>query len=455
MNMIVPGWNHVGIDTPVLLYGLAVTLLFTLATAMLPAYARGTDFAGLSSAAGRAGSAARHARLRAVLATSEIVLAFAVLCTAGLLLQSFLHLERSPIGFRESSTYAVQFDLPASRRYATNASIRQFYERAARALSAIPGVTNTGEALTAGLGSNTNTNYSLTRPIGTNRGIGQDTWVAFNSVSPGFFHTVSIALLAGRGFSDSDTSSAQPVAIVSKTFAVQHFGSVRAALNRRVSIGESSSGDFPMRAIIGVAGDVRLSLSAAPASEVYVPFAQVTFPGMLVVHTVRDDPRLATQTANAVARIDPLLPAPQVMSFARLRSLDDVTTRLATGVFLALAAIALLLALAGVYGVVAYSVERRTREFGIRASLGAGALAIASEVMREALLLGIAGIAIGTVVAALAARSLTQMLYQTSPLDPATFAGAAAFLLLAVLLATGVPVLRATKAQPAAALRYE
>jgi putative ABC transport system permease protein len=138
-----------------------------------------------------------------------------------------------------------------------------------------------------------------------------------------------------------------------------------------------------------------------------------------------------------------------------LHSLNDAPTRVSTIVFLAVAAVALLLALAGVYGVVAYGVERRTHEFGVRMSLGARSSEIATAVLREALLLCIAGMAIGTILGALAARALSQLLYETSPLDPASFIGAAIVLLVAVVLATAVPTIRAMRVQPATALRYE
>ncbi len=153
---------------------------------------------------------------------------------------------------------------------------------------------------------------------------------------------------------------------------------------------------------------------------------------------------------------DPLLPPPQIISrFAVLRSFDDFTTRISAAIFVGLAGIALLLALAGVYGVVAYGVERRTHEFGVRRSLGAQGSAIAFGVIREVLLLGAAGIAAGAVLGAFAARALAQVLYQTAPLDPLTFGAAAVFLLGAIALAAWVPARRAARVQPATALRYE
>lgn len=446
MNMIVPGWNRVAIDLPVLCYGLAVTLLFTMLTAVLPAYT--------FNPAARVGKFARRARLGAALAVCEIVLAFAVLSMAGLLLHGFLELERTPVGFSEANTYAVQIDLPASRRYAGNDAVLHFYARAVQAIRALPGVAAASEAHVVGLGSSSGTNYSFTHPIGEN-GVGEQNNVEFNSVSPQFFATLGIPLLAGRLFTSSDAAHSEPVAIVSKSFAAQHFGGTLGALGRFVSVGESSGGGFPLRRIVGVAGDVRHSLSDAPAPEVYVPFSQVTFPGALVVRTRGSDPHLRNDIAGAITRIDPLLPAPQIMSFALLHSLDDAVTRISTGVFFGLAAAALLLALAGIYGVVAYNVERRTHEFGIRMSLGARASGIALRVLREAVVLAVIGIAIGTVLAALAARAMGQLLYETSPLDAGTYLAAAALLLAAVTISALVPAIRAMRVEPAAALRYE
>lgn len=451
-NMMVPGWNHVTISAGVIVYAVLVTALFTLATAAAPAYILARDSSALSGATRVVG----RARLRTALAVSELVLAFAVLCIAALLLQSFLRLDRTPVGFREANMYAIETSLPPAQRYSTNADVVQFYARAAAALRALPGVTVSAEGLNAGLGRDTSTNFSTAYPIGSSKsGPANDQWTEFNSVSPTFFQALRIPLFAGRPFADSDTSRSQPVAIVNERFALHEFGSIRAAIGRHVSVGESSDSGFPLRRIVGVVGNVRNDLASEPPLEVYVPFAQVTFPGSLVVHTAQNDPHLASEVGNAIARIDPLLPAPQIVSFAQLRALDDVMTRIAAIVFLALAAVALLLALAGVYGVVAYGVQRRTREFGIRMSLGARTWNIAAGILREAAVLCAVGVALGSALAALAARGMGQMLYETSPLDVGTFLGAAAFLLVAVLLATAVPVLRATRVPPASALRYE
>ena len=447
MNMIVPGWNRVALDLPVLCYGVAVTLLFTFCTAVLPAYT--------FNASPRAGKHGQRARLRSALAVCEIVLAFAVLAMAGLLLHGFMKLERTPVGFHEANTYAVRIDLPASRRYAGNQAVLHFYARAAQAIRALPGVADAAEALSAGLGSSSGTNYSLTHPIGVGKDIGPQNNVEFNTVGSHFFATLGIRLLAGRLFSTSDAPNSQPVAIVSKSFALQHFGGTLGALGRFVSIGESSSDGFPLRRIVGVVGDVRHSLSDAPAPEVYVPFSQVTFPGLLVVRTRSRDPHFQNDINGAVTRIDPLLPAPQVMSFELMHSLDDAVTRISTVVFFGLATAALLLALAGIYGVVAYNVERRTHEFGIRLSLGARSASVALGVLREAVMLAVIGIAIGTVLAALAARAMGQLLYETSPLDAGTYLASAALLVAAVSLAALVPAIRAMRVQPAVALRYE
>lgn len=454
MNMVVPGWNHVGLGTGVILYAVAVTVAFTFVSAAVPAYLLARDSSALSGAV-RVASAGRN-RVRTGLAVCEIMLAFAVVCMSALLLQAFVRLEHTPVGFREANTYAIQVSLPSTQRYGSNDAVVQFYKRAASELRAIPGVTASAEGTVAGLGSVMNTNFSTAYPIGSSKsGPATDQWTEFNSVTPAFFQTLRIPLLAGRAFADSDTSSSQPVAIVDERFAVREFGSIRAAVGRYVSVGESSSGGFPLRRIIGVAGNVRHDLESEPPLEVYTPFSQVTFPGYLIVHTSQNDPRLAPEVGAAIEHLDPLLPAPEILSFAQLRALNDASTRIAAIAFLALAAVALLLALAGVYGVVAYGVQRRTREFGVRMSLGARRWTIAAGILREATVLTAIGIAAGAVLAALAARAMGEMLYQTSPLDAGTFLGAAAFLLAAVLLATAVPVLRATRIPPASALGYE
>lgn len=441
-NMTVPGWEGVGLNPIVFLYGAALTMLFTLATVVLAVYAHAAD------------SGASRRRLRAALTICEVALAFAVLTTAALLMRSFVLLEQRPTGFTENNAYSVQVDLPLENRYAGPAMVR-FYERAERRLRALPAVAAASEAYIAGLSQESSTNYALDRAIQPNSAIGQGRFVAFNSVDTGFFQTLRIPILSGRSFSAADTGTSLPVAVVSRTFAIEHFGGVSAAVGKYVSVGQSTSAGFPLRRIVGVAGDVRHSLSEPAAAEVYTPFTQVSFPGAFIVRTRGNDPHLAAEVARVFAGLDPLLPPPHVLSFAVLRSIDDATQRMAAAVLLALGGAALLLALVGIYGVVAYNVERRTHEFGIRMALGARARDIALRVLRDAAILGIIGIAIGTALAALAGRALDQMLFQTSPFDAVSYAAAAALMLAAIAASTLLPALRAMRVEPAVALRYE
>jgi predicted permease len=391
-----------------------------------------------------------------VLAICELVLAFAVVCIAGLLLQSFVRLEHTPVGFAERNVYAVAIDLPSTKRYLGYPALERFYSRAENAVRALPGVAAAAEALTAGLGSQSNTDFSLTHPLGVRSAKAEpEQTVEYDCVSPRFFATVEIPLLRGRVFTPADTASTQPVAVVSRSFAVAHFGGAGGAIGKYVSLGQSTGDGFPLRRIVGVVGDVRHFLADAPRAEVYMPFAQVSVPGEIVVRTAGNDPHLARDLAQTVKGIDPSLAPPVVVGFTQMRAIDELMTRIAAIVFLALAAIALLLALAGVYGVVAYSAQRRTHEFGIRMSLGAQKRRIVYAVVREALTIGMLGVAIGTLLAAFAARGLAQMLYQTAPLDPGTFVGSGAFLIVAVVLAAAVPAAHAMRIQPAAALRHE
>ena len=460
INMIIPGWNHVSVNGWVLLYGIAAALALSIGTGYAAAYSGAASLANLLNASGRSAGNLREAHVRRILTIFEITLAFAVLCNAGLLFQSFMHLEHTPVGFREANVYSVQIDLqPSSKRYGGPNAVAGFYQRAAARFANIPGVAGSAVAHVAGLGGYSSTNYSVTRPISARNGASPPKEVQYNTVSPTFFETLAIPMLRGRGFASSDTATSQPVAIVSGAFAVQNFGSIEAALNKYVSIGESTmsigttSGQFPMRRIVGVVGNVRHSLSDSPSPEVYVPVSQVALPNMFVVRTKMDDPELAHSLANTLTRLDPLLPPPQTVSFALLRWVDDEQTRMAADVFLGLAIIALALAFAGVYGVVAYGVQRRTQEFGVRMSLGASAVKIWVQVLRQTLLPGLIGVALGTITSAVLARGLTQFLYETSPLDISTFFATALFLMIALGIAASVPAISAVRVQPAVALR--
>jgi ABC-type antimicrobial peptide transport system permease subunit len=271
---------------------------------------------------------------------------------------------------------------------------------------------------------------------------------------------MKIPLLLGREFTGDDRLGTHPVALVNRTFAVQYFGSMTRALGKQI---------FPQfdidppgkpvtnvaRTIVGIVGDTRETHSLLPRPGVYVSINQFPHLPDYVLRTRGGDAGLANAVTAAVRAIDSSLPAPTVTPFSALLADDALTEHVETLLFASFAFLALALALAGVYAVIAYSVEQQTREFGIRRALGAHDSQVAAGVLSAAGRYAAAGVALGLVLAALAARFLNVLLFQTSPLDPATYAGAIVLVAACALLAALLPAIRAVRVNPVEALRYE
>jgi ABC-type antimicrobial peptide transport system permease subunit len=209
------------------------------------------------------------------------------------------------------------------------------------------------------------------------------------------------------------------------------------------------------RTIVGVVGDTRNSFSEPMKPEFYMPDTQLQVYGMIVARTNGHDAGFAQSVEHAYTSVDPSLPAPEIVSYDKLFAQNSGRWQAAALLFSALAFIALALALAGIYAVSAYSVQQRTQEFGIRKAIGAKDRNVLGGVLTDALRQGAIGIAIGLALAALCTRLLTSLLFQTSPLDPLTYVGVIALLIACTVLAALMPALRATRVQPATALRYE
>jgi ABC-type antimicrobial peptide transport system permease subunit len=232
------------------------------------------------------------------------------------------------------------------------------------------------------------------------------------------------------------------------------FGSID-VLGRQIVPEASFSGPFPILTIVGVAGDMRSSFSAPPDPVVYAPYTQLPAAEEFVIRTKTRAPNLGAQVSAAFGSAAPMLARPTTVSYRELLAQDALQSQASTMLFGALALVALALAMCGVFAVTLYSVEQRTREFGIRSALGAGTLTLLADVLRSAGAQSAAGIAIGLAAAALLTRYLSSQLFETSPLDPATFAAVTVVIVACTLVASLIPAVRAGSVQPVTALRYE
>ena len=275
-------------------------------------------------------------------------------------------------------------------------------------------------------------------------------------MTPAYFRILGLPVLRGRAFSTGDTGASQRVAVVNAAFAEKYLRD-RNPIGARLRVSGWNGAPRRTATIVGVVANERQRLSRPPPPMYYLPISQVA-PN--VVDVVVSSDTLTAQALDraldrVVAQADPQLVTPRVYTIAELIGDAASTPRSSVVLLGALAAVAFLLALSGVFGVVSFSVTQRYREFGVRRALGARARDVLGDVLRRALFVSALGVALGTTIAVLAGRAIAPQLDGVSPFDPLTFASVIALLLGCAAAAALLPALRATRVDPALALRYE
>jgi len=435
-----------------LLVSMLTGVLFGLAPALESARA---DLNSTLKEGGRAGAGRTRGRARAVLVVSEISVSLILLVGAGLLLRSFANLQRVTGGFSTPPRHILTMLIsPGNRKYSDQAAGLAFYDEAIRRARQTPGVESAAvtDALPPDRQGDADT-FALegqTLPPGVINPIISDV-----TVSPDLFHTMGIPLIRGRGFSEHDRQGSEPVALVSEGF-VRRFLPDREALGTRIKQSGPGYGDNWMR-IVGVVGNVKyLGLAVDTDPAYYMPFAQSYGPRMfLVVRAPGDAAPLAERLRRDIQAIDPGITLAQIGTMEQALALSVSQPRFDTMLLGLFAAIALLLAAVGIYGLIAYWVAQRTQEIGVRMALGAARADVVRMVIGQGAQLAAIGIAIGLAGAFALTRLLRTMLFGIGVTDAATFVAAAFGLMLIVLLATFLPALRATRVSPVVALRYE
>jgi putative ABC transport system permease protein len=437
----------------------AVVALVTLATAIgagvlfgiVPALqASHVDAAATLKAAGDRGATARG-RARAALVVAEIALTLVLLVAAGLLVNSFLRLQRVDSGFQPDHVLIAALGTPQTR-YPTGAARSAMYGRLLEALARRPDVQAVGVGFPGPLrADNASGNFSIEGRADSAADLPH---AYLGSVSGGFFPAMGIPMLAGRTFTDADRSGAPPVVIVSQALARRYWPQ-RDPVGKRVRF-DGDPGE-PWMTVVGVVGDARqLGLHHPPPPILYIPYQQFPLPfTTVVVRSRAPEESIVSSIRAELQRIDPELAPGRTATLRTVLDRSVEEPRFRTFVLATFAAIALVLAAVGVYGLISYSVAQRTREIGIRVALGAQPRQVLGGMMREGLLLAFTGIAIGLVGAALASRALSRFLFGVSAADVPTFASVAALLLAVALLASYLPSRRALRVDPIAALRTE
>ncbi|HUP22876.1 MAG TPA: ABC transporter permease [Thermoanaerobaculia bacterium] len=443
-----PRLDQVVTSLPVLGFALGVTLLSTLLATLAPA-AQGLRHGPGTVARVRVARGREPAPLRSALVVVESALAVALLVGAGLLGRSFLALTSVPPGFEVDHAATLQLDLPAER-YADDDARRRFFDELIERVRALPPVAAAG--LTSGLPLAGVAFIDQLAIDGDGIHADQRPEVAIDAVSPGYFRALGVPLLAGRTFDRRDHADAPRVAIVNEEIARRHFPDA-SPIGRRLL----DADDETLLTIVGVVGSIKqYGLRQQTPLAYFVPFAQLPRRSAhLVVRRSADEATVAAALRRVVAELDPALPVPPVTPFAR--ALSDSVGRdrfyaVAMGGFALLAAI---LATLGLYGVIAYTVELRHHELGLRMALGAQRSELFRSVVRRGLTLGLAGVVIGLGLGVLLARSLTGLLFGVGATDPVAFGASGLLVLLTALLASSLPARRAIELDPATVLRSE
>jgi putative ABC transport system permease protein len=448
----IPGLKTIGFDRWVFAFIVAITAFTGITFGLAPVVVAFKPHLNETLKEARPSAPAGHTaqRVRGLLMVSEMALALVLLIASGLLIRSFVRLVSVDPDFDPQDVLTERIMLPLGK-YPKPAQQTRFFENVLEHLAQLPGVESVAAASSPPLtGVMSRTSVDLE---GQPRPPGTSTSTPECSVSPSYFHALRIPLVSGRYFTSYDVESAPRVAIVNQAFARLFFENKDPA-GQRIRLGGSEGKWY---SIVGVVQNTRhLPLETDPPAEVFTSYFQAPAPYMtLIVRAISDPASLAAAVRGKVLEVDRNQPVYDVTTMQK-RLAESVAPQrfntLALGIF---AGMAVMLAAAGVYGVMAYSVAQRTHEIGVRMALGAQRQDVVELVLRQGMLLIAFGIGLGVAGALALTPFLSSLLYGVKPTDPLTFVAVSLLLIAVALLASYLPARRATKVDPTVALRYE
>jgi predicted permease len=449
-----PRADAIHLDATVLAFSIGLVFLTAMLSGLLPAISStgAGIFAGLQESSRSIGGSLSRATLRKTLLTVEIALTVILLVSAGLLFKSFLHLRTANLGCATDHVLTMKYGLP-EKQYDTREKVVAFHESLLERVRRLPGVRAAGLVSTApGAGYDGDYVFDLPEHPSNNFQIQND---AINrTVDPGYFNAMQIPLIAGRYFTDQERLERDHYMIISKKFADQFFAG-ESPIGRHVTVGALNT----TYEIVGVVGDTVYNVAEQIKAMMYFPILSgipsQTSGATLVVRTAGDPLSLSIPIQQQIASLDPALPVYDILTMQQILGKSTATQSFSATLVLAFAALSLLLAAIGLYGVLSYLVAQRNTEIGIRMALGAQR----SEVLRLVLFDGLRpvffGLVIGLAGGATAASFIRSILYGTSPLDPLVLSVMVACLLLTAVIACVLPAIRASKIEPMQALRIE
>jgi putative ABC transport system permease protein len=457
---LIPGWYEVRVNGSALIFTLAIAILSGVLAGLIPAL--GTSRVALNESFKEggltvAGGSHSRQRLRSAFVVAQIVIALVLVVSATLMVKGFGTLVQTEESYSGSRVLIMAVNLLDSR-YPTNAARALFYRQALDKLAAIPGVSDAETFYTIPL-SNNGTDWRDFQIEGqtARSGVRQSRGPAavLQTISTGYFSMLHIPLKQGRAFSQADGGESQPVAIVSQNVA-DYYWPGRNAIGQHIKLGKPGS-QQPWLTVVGVASNVLYDWTdQLPEPAIYVPFAQLPLTEtLLAIRTNADAGGFEQSARAAIASVDSQMPASVVMPLSNAIHGSIVGLAYSADMMAALGLIALLIALVGVYGVMAYAVAERTHEFGVRMALGAQPRDVLWLVSRRGAWLAGAGVVIGLPLAVITSRVLAGLIFGTGAMDWSVFAGITALVAAVTLAACYIPARRAMRVDPMVALRYE
>ncbi len=449
--------QRIGIDGNVLLFTLTLTAVTGLIFGLLPAIRVSSESPLNELRTVNRVTDSRGLRLRSALIVTEVALATVLLIGAGLMVKSLARLRNVDKGFSSENVLTAR----VSKQYADSADWRRFYSDLLSRAQSLPGVQSAALTLLVPLTSRSWEFRILPEEVPWDDEQAQS--VLFGLVSQDYFQTLDVPLLRGRTFTESDRGGTEPVVIVDETMA-ERFWPGEDPLGKRVSFDRApeSTPENPVRlyrTVVGITKNVRHYELVNPSRmQIYVPFRQTRRWGSdlhVVLKTSVLPTSLVAPLRREVSRLDSDAPLFRVQTLDAYVDAELAGSHAVGNVLLLFGAVALLLAGMGIYGVVSYSVARRTREIGVRMALGARQGEVVRWIARQGLSVSVAGVVIGLGAAVALTRVMSSLLFEVSPIEPITYAGLAVFLLLVAAIATYLPARRATRVDPVTALRQE
>jgi putative ABC transport system permease protein len=447
-----PGWDQIGINAPVLVFALVLSVLSSVLFGIAPALQLSKpDLNNALKEGGRSATSSSH-RLRSLLVISEVALSLVLLVSAGLLIRSFLQLLKTDPGFNPDSLLTMNLILPAAK-YKDEPQRANFYTELVQRVKGLPGVQSAAAVSHLPLGGSNSSNSFLIEGL-PEPPPGRELEGRYRVCTPDYFQTMGIAIVKGRAFTEQDKVGGPLVIIVNETLARKYWPDQDPIGKRMRFTGPLDKN--PWIQVVGVVRDVRHDLSTPITPDYYLPHSQDSWQSMVLVARTKIEPgALAASIREQVWSIDKDQPVFDVRTMQEVRALSVALYSFSSSLLGVFAGVALLLSAIGIYGVMSYAVTQRTHEIGIRMALGARVIDVLKLVVKNGMTLAVIGIVLGLGGAWGITRFLGNLLVGVTPTDALTLTLVSLLLFVVALLASFIPARRATKVDPLVALRYE